>query len=86
VSKGPAGLKGQAGGFGPQGDTAQTITFTARLKGNLDVIGITVPVGYTAADPPPPNVPFATFTDVTVRNTDLRGGVRKIPGAHISVR
>jgi hypothetical protein len=54
--------------------------------GDLDIIGIKVPVDHTAANPPPLNVPFATFTDVTVQNTDLRGGVLKIPGAHISVR
>jgi hypothetical protein len=60
--------------------------FTLRLKGNLDILGIKIPVDYTAASPPPLTVPFATFTDVTVQNTDLRGGVLKIPGARISVR
>ncbi|GGM80865.1 hypothetical protein GCM10011609_15960 [Lentzea pudingi] len=59
--------------------------FTVQLKGNLDILGIKIPVDYTAAHPPPLNVPFATFTEVTVRNTDLIGGTLKIPGARISV-
>ncbi|WP_258952527.1 hypothetical protein [Lentzea californiensis] len=59
--------------------------FTVQLKGNLDILGIKIPVDYTAAHPPPLNVPFVTFTEVTVRNTDLIGGTLKIPGARISV-
>lgn len=59
--------------------------FTIQLKGNLDILGIKIPVDYTAAHPPPLNVPFATFTEVTVRNTDLIGGKLTIPGARISV-
>jgi hypothetical protein len=59
--------------------------FTVQLKGNLDILGIKIPVDYSAAHPPPLNVPFAVFTEVTVRNTDLRGGTLKIPGARISV-
>ncbi|MGW6936121.1 hypothetical protein ACWGE0_39110 [Lentzea sp. NPDC054927] len=59
--------------------------FTLQLKGNLDILGIKIPVDYTAAHPPPLNVPFATFTEVTVRNTDLIGGNLTIPGARISV-
>ncbi|MEU3650767.1 hypothetical protein AB0E59_45955 [Lentzea sp. NPDC034063] len=59
--------------------------YTVQLKGNLDLLGIKIPVDYTAAHPPPLNVPFATFTEVTVRNTDLIGGTLKIPGARISV-
>ena len=59
--------------------------FTVQLKGNLDILGIKIPVDYTAAHPPPLNVPFATFTEVTVRNTDLIGGNLTIPGARISV-
>lgn len=59
--------------------------FTVQLKGNLDILGIKIPVDYTAAHPPPLNVPFVTFTDVTVRNTDLKGGTLTIPGARISV-
>lgn len=59
--------------------------FTVQLKGNLDILGIKIPVDYSAAHPPPLNVPFATFTDVTVRNTDLKGGTLTIPGARISV-
>jgi hypothetical protein len=59
--------------------------FTVQLKGNLDILGIKIPVDYTAASPPPLNVPFAVFTDVTVRNTDLTGGTLTIPGARIYV-
>ncbi|MFD4643736.1 hypothetical protein ACFWN2_40960 [Lentzea sp. NPDC058436] len=59
--------------------------YTIQLKGNLDLLGIKIPVDYTAAHPPPLTVPFATFTEVTVRNTDLRGGTLTIPGARISV-
>ncbi|HEX7305000.1 hypothetical protein [Lentzea sp.] len=59
--------------------------FTVQLKGNLDILGIKIPVDYTAERPPPLNVPFAAFTDVTVRNTDLVGGTLKIPGARIYV-
>ncbi|MFD9703725.1 hypothetical protein [Lentzea sp. NPDC059081] len=59
--------------------------YTVQLKGNLDLLGIKIPVDYTAASPPPLNVPFAVFTDVTVRNTDLIGGTLKIPGARIYV-
>ncbi|SDG38520.1 hypothetical protein SAMN05216553_107458 [Lentzea fradiae] len=55
--------------------------FTVQLKGDLDVLGIKVPVDYSAAHPPPLDVPFAVFTDVTVRNTDLVGGTLTIPGS-----
>jgi hypothetical protein len=67
-------------------DSGKIDLYTLRLKGNLDIIGIKIPVDYTAANPPPLNIPFVTFTEVTVQNTDLRGGVLKIPGAHISVK
>ncbi|MFD9741117.1 DUF6114 domain-containing protein [Umezawaea sp. NPDC059074] len=66
-------------------DSGRIELFTVRLKGNLDILGLKIPVDYTAANPPPLNVPFATFTEVTVQNTDLRGGVLRIPGARISV-
>ncbi|WP_434439605.1 hypothetical protein [Lentzea sp. E54] len=59
--------------------------FTVQLKGNLDVLGVKIPVDYTAAHPPSLNVPFVTFTEVTIRNTDLVGGTLRIPGARISI-
>ena len=59
--------------------------FTVQLKGNLNLLGFKIPVDYTAAHPPPLNVPIVTFTEVTVRNTDLKGGNLTIPGARISV-
>ncbi len=69
----------------PPGSPARIELFTVQLKGNLDVLGIKIPVDYTAAHPPPLNVPIASFTEVTVRNTDLVGGTLKIPGAQISI-
>ncbi len=65
-------------------DSGRIELLTLRLKGNLDILGLRIPVDYTAANPPPLNVPFAAFTEVTVQNTDLRGGVLRIPGARIS--
>lgn len=59
--------------------------YTVQLKGNLNFLGLKIPVNYTAASPPPLNVPFVTFTEVTVRNTDLKGGNLTIPGARISI-
>ncbi|WP_025360711.1 DUF6114 domain-containing protein [Kutzneria albida] len=56
---------------------------TQRLKGNLNLLGIKIPVDYSAASPPPLTIPLVTFTEVTVTNTDLRGGVLRIPGARI---
>lgn len=58
---------------------------TQRLKGNLDLLGIKIPIDYSADSPPPLTIPLVTFTDVTVVNTDLRGGVLTIPGARIVV-
>lgn len=59
--------------------------YTVQLKGNLNLLGFKIPVDYTATNPPPLNVPIVTFTEVTVRNTDLKGGTLTIPGARISV-
>ena len=56
---------------------------TAELKGDLDILGIKIPVDYTAAAPPPLTIPGVTFVNVTVTNTDLDGGVLTIPGAKI---
>ncbi|MGZ3142787.1 DUF6114 domain-containing protein [Lentzea chajnantorensis] len=70
----------------PFGSPARIELFTVQLKGNLDILGIKIPVDYTAAHPPPLNVPIASFTEVTVRNADLAGGTLKIPGAKISLQ
>jgi hypothetical protein len=59
--------------------------YTLQLKGNLIILGFKVPVDYTPTTPPPLNVPFVTFTDVTVRNAELKGGNLTIPGARISI-
>ncbi|KOV78911.1 hypothetical protein ADL03_38835 [Nocardia sp. NRRL S-836] len=69
----------------PFGSLARIELFTVQLKGKLDILGIKIPVDYTAAHPPPLNVPLASFTEVTVRNTDLVGGTLKIPGAQVSI-
>jgi hypothetical protein len=65
---------------------SDTITLlTDRLQGNLDLLGIKIPVDYSASNPPPLTIPWVTFTDVTAHNTDLRGGSLHIPGARITV-
>lgn len=69
----------------PFGSSARIELFTIQLKGKLDILGIKIPVDYTAAHPPPLNVPIAGFTEVTVRNTDLVGGTLRIPGAKIDI-
>ncbi|WP_143022524.1 hypothetical protein [Lentzea jiangxiensis] len=66
-----------------------------RLRGLVPVVGWKARVdrrdlaGRPARDEgtahPPLNVPFVTFTEVTVRNTDLVCGTRKISGARIPV-
>ncbi|WP_186762723.1 DUF6114 domain-containing protein [Lentzea tibetensis] len=56
-----------------------------RLRANLNVLGVKIPVDYSANSPPPLIVPFVIFTEVTVRATDLKGGVLHVPGAAISV-
>ncbi|ANZ38181.1 hypothetical protein BBK82_21055 [Lentzea guizhouensis] len=70
----------------PSGSPNRIELFTVQLKGNLDILGIKIPVDYTAAHPPPLNVPIASFTEVTVRNADLVGGTLKIPGAQVSLQ
>ncbi|MEU3600699.1 hypothetical protein ABZ714_18565 [Streptomyces sp. NPDC006798] len=55
-----------------------TVTmYTEELKG--DLFGI-IPVTFSPATPPPLNIPFAFFTDVTIRQAGQFGGTLTIPG------
>ncbi|MEU5161746.1 hypothetical protein AB0G74_19345 [Streptomyces sp. NPDC020875] len=55
-----------------------TVTmYTEELKG--DLFGI-IPVTFSPATPPPLNIPFAFFTDVTLRQAGQFGGTLTIPG------
>ncbi|MEU3190664.1 hypothetical protein ABZ686_08450 [Streptomyces sp. NPDC006992] len=57
--------------------------YTEELKGNL--FGL-IPITFTPETPPPINVPFAYFTDVSVRQAGQFGGTLTIPGLHQYVR
>ncbi|MGW2818661.1 hypothetical protein [Streptomyces sp. NPDC001415] len=57
-----------------------TVTmYTEELKGNL--FGL-IPVTFSPATPPPLNVPFAIFTNATVRQAGQFGGTLTVPGLH----
>ncbi|RCH66862.1 hypothetical protein DT019_19920 [Streptomyces sp. SDr-06] len=57
-----------------------TVTmYTEELKGNL--FGL-IPITFSPATPPPLNVPFAFFTNVTVRQAGQFGGTLTVPGLH----
>lgn len=57
-----------------------TVTmYTEELKGNL--FGI-IPITFSPDSPPPLNVPFAMFTNVTVRQAGQFGGTLTVPGLH----
>ncbi|MFJ8311254.1 MULTISPECIES: hypothetical protein [unclassified Streptomyces] len=57
-----------------------TVTmYTEELKGNL--FGL-IPISFSPATPPPLNVPFAFFTNVTVRQAGQFGGTLTVPGLH----
>ncbi|MEU7315251.1 hypothetical protein [Streptomyces sp. NPDC007083] len=57
--------------------------YTEELKGNL--FGL-IPITFSPETPPPINVPFAYFTDVSVRQAGQFGGTLTIPGLHQYVR
>ncbi len=60
--------------------TNGTVTmYTEELKGNL--FGL-IPVTFSPATPPPLNVPFAIFTNVTIRQAGQFGGTLTVPGLH----
>lgn len=55
-----------------------TVTmYTEELKGNL--FGL-IPITFSPATPPPINVPFAFFTNVTVKQAGQFGGTLTVPG------
>ncbi|MFI6051666.1 hypothetical protein ACIBCO_16450 [Streptomyces violascens] len=57
-----------------------TVTmYTEELKGNL--FGL-IPVTFSPATPPPLNVPFAIFTNATIRQAGQFGGTLTVPGLH----
>ncbi|UNZ17250.1 MSCRAMM family adhesin SdrC [Streptomyces sp. 891-h] len=56
--------------------------YTEELKGNL--FGL-IPVTFTPETPPPLNVPYAYFTDVSVRQAGQFGGTLTVPGLHNSI-
>ncbi|NGO76160.1 hypothetical protein G6045_10840 [Streptomyces sp. YC504] len=67
---------------GAKGSTSEirdgTVTmYTESLKGNL--FGL-IPVEFTPKTPPPLNVPFAFFTNVTVMQAGQFGGTLTVPG------
>ncbi|MEU5170199.1 hypothetical protein [Streptomyces mutomycini] len=80
LTKGPAGTTGHV--KAAEGSTSTirngTVTmYTEELKGNL--FGI-IPITFSPESPPPLNVPFAFFTDATVKQAGQFGGSLKVPG------
>ncbi|WP_327234431.1 hypothetical protein OG349_10965 [Streptomyces sp. NBC_01317] len=55
---------------------AEVTMYTEELKGNL--FGL-IPITFSPATPPPLNIPFAFFTDVTVLQAGQFGGTLTIP-------
>ncbi|MGP3972666.1 hypothetical protein ACTWQF_01285 [Streptomyces sp. 8N114] len=53
--------------------------YTEELKGNL--FGL-IPITFTPETPPPLNVPYAYFTDVSVKQAGQFGGTLTVPGLH----
>ncbi|MFF5974484.1 hypothetical protein ACFY7C_23475 [Streptomyces sp. NPDC012769] len=56
--------------------------YTEELKGNL--FGL-IPVTFSPQTPPPLNVPFAFFSDATVKQAGQFGGTLKVPGLRNTV-
>ncbi|MFG2428117.1 hypothetical protein [Streptomyces sp. NPDC048590] len=80
LTKGPAGTTGHV--KAEEGSTSTirngTVTmYTESLKGNL--FGI-IPITFSPETPPPLNVPFAFFTNATVKQAGQFGGSLKVPG------
>ncbi|MFE2378514.1 hypothetical protein [Streptomyces sp. NPDC059398] len=57
----------------------QVTMYTESLKGNL--FGL-IPITFSPDTPPPINVPFAFFTNVTVKQAGQFGGTLHVPGLH----
>lgn len=80
LTTGPAGTTGHV--KAAEGSTSTirngTVTmYTEELKGNL--FGL-IPITFSPETPPPLNVPFAFFTDATVKQAGQFGGSLKVPG------
>lgn len=80
LTTGPAGTTGHV--KAEEGSTSTirngTVTmYTESLKGNL--FGI-IPITFSPETPPPLNVPFAFFTNATVKQAGQFGGSLKVPG------
>ncbi|MBM7441401.1 hypothetical protein [Streptomyces sp. HB132] len=80
LTTGPAGTTGHV--KAEEGSTSTirngTVTmYTEELKGNL--FGL-IPITFSPETPPPLNVPFAFFTDATVKQAGQFGGSLKVPG------
>ncbi|MFJ8748071.1 hypothetical protein ACIREO_01810 [Streptomyces sp. NPDC102441] len=80
LTTGPAGSTGHV--KAEEGSTSTirngTVTmYTEELKGNL--FGL-IPVTFSPETPPPLNVPFAFFTNATVKQAGQFGGSLKVPG------
>ncbi|MFJ4923467.1 hypothetical protein [Streptomyces sp. NPDC088725] len=73
-----AHVKARAGSNSTIRDGEVTL-YTEELKGNL--FGL-VPITFSPETPPPVNIPFAFFTDVTVIQAGQFGGTLSIPGLH----
>ena len=80
LTKGPAGttghVKARSGSTSTIRDGEVTM-YTEKLEGNL--FGL-IPITFSPETPPPLNVPFAFFTDVTVIQAGQFGGTLTVPG------
>ncbi|MEU1282392.1 hypothetical protein [Streptomyces sp. NPDC005805] len=82
ITVGPDGTQGHVKARSGSTSTIRngTVTmYTEQLKGNL--FGI-IPITFSPQTPPPLNVPFAMFTDVTVKQAGQFGGTLTVPGLH----
>ncbi|MGY1438085.1 hypothetical protein [Streptomyces reniochalinae] len=80
--KGPGGLTYHV--QAAEGSTStirdgEVTMYTEELKGNL--FGL-IPITFSPDTPPPINVPFAYFTDVSVKQAGQFGGTLTVPGLH----
>ncbi|MER5552265.1 hypothetical protein ABT001_11360 [Streptomyces sp. NPDC002793] len=80
LTKGPAGTTGHVKASAGSTSTirgGEVTMYTEKLEGNL--FGL-IPITFSPETPPPLNVPFAFFTDVTVTQAGQFGGTLTIPG------
>ncbi|MFJ3694122.1 hypothetical protein ACIPW9_08395 [Streptomyces sp. NPDC090052] len=80
MTVGPNGATGHVKGAAGSTSTirdGQVTMYTESLKGNL--FGL-IPITFSPDTPPPINVPFAFFTNVTVKQAGQFGGTLHVPG------